>query len=157
MRRLIRLLVLALALLPQVTRAQQPVVPCAQGQTNALGQTSCGITIAPIASTSSEASHIFKTVAGSFVNGTFVNATANAGFVMVLNATAVPTNGATVTPLLCAAVAANGNVTIPPSGTFFYPAAFSTGIVMVASASAGGCTTFTTASQPSGFFSAQVQ
>lgn len=67
------------------------------------------------------------------------NQTATAGFLMVINATAVPSDGA-VTPLLCVALPASGTATMA-----FVPssAAFNTGIMAVVSSGAN-CFTKTT-------------
>jgi hypothetical protein len=75
----------------------------------------------------------------------------SSGFLVLLNATSAPVDG-TITPLACAALAANGNATIAYSPG--PPAAYSVGIVAVITTSAS-CFTKTTGAA-TGFISGLV-
>ena len=155
----------ALALLSVVlvfaypVRAQSLHVTCVPGSdinvSGGTGNSGCATKITPIVSASSESTHIIKAAPGTLISLTFTNGGSNAGYVMVLNQTTVPAGSATVTPLDCVAVAASSTATINYNGG--PPNNYSTGIVAVASASGGSCFTYTTASQPAGFFSARVE
>jgi hypothetical protein len=65
--------------------------------------------VTPIVSASAENSHVLKTTPGRLIEIYASNVTATAGFLLVLNATAVPADGA-VTPLDCFALPASGTV-----------------------------------------------
>ncbi len=88
--------------------------------------TTVGIT--PIVSGSAEASHVLKASAGNLYSVYATNLTATPGFLVVLNATSAPGDGA-ITPLDC--------VVLPASGTAVInynpgpPAIYSTGITAV--------------------------
>lgn len=84
--------------------------------------------LAPIVSAAAENSHVLKASAGTLYSAYAVNVTATAGFLVILNATAAPADGA-ITPLACAALPANGVASIS-----FNPgpaSQYSTGIVAV--------------------------
>ncbi len=81
---------------------------------------------------------VLKASAGNLFSVTATNLTATAGFLVVLNATAAPADGAIV-PLACVPVAANGTATI----SYPTPARFTTGITVVIT-SAVTCYTKTT-------------
>lgn len=97
--------------------------------------------------TTTESGHVFKTAPG-LLYGLSVTTSASAGYLMVDNVTAVPSDGA-VNPFLCYGVAANSSVIIP----FAYPVPFSTGITAVFSTT--GCNTQTKSA--TAFFQAQVR
>lgn len=123
------LLVLMAMLHAAPARAQQ-----IYGQPLAMGQTTTG-----------ESSHVLKAT-GGYVYSLNVTTSA-AGFAMLYDAAAVPSNGA-VTPKGCFAVAANSSLPLQ----FNYPFPFGTGIVVAFSST--GCLTQTLANA---FFSWQVQ
>lgn len=104
------------------------------GQPMALSQT-----------TTIESSHIFKPTGGYLYS--LSATTSAAGYVLLYDATAVPSNG-TVTPQGCYAVAANSTNVI----MFGYPFPFLNGII--AAFSSTGCFTQTLANA---FFAAQVR
>ena len=95
---------------------------------------STGIT--PVVSTTAEAFHVIKASAGSLYAWR-VTTGASAGYVLILNATSDPGNGA-VTPLDCVQVAANATT---GSSAAIVPEAFGTGIVIEFSTT--GCFTLT--------------
>ena len=106
--------------------------------------------IAPVASTASEAAHVFKGSAGTLY-GLSVTAGGVSGYVMLFNATAAPADGA-VTPLKCVPLAAGQSAGLshdPGTNGWSFP----TGITAVFSTT--GC--FTTSASSTAFFSAQVQ
>lgn len=108
--------------------------------------------ITPVVSASAEATHVLKASPGSLYSVTATNQTATAGFLMVLNATSAPADGA-VTPLACVQLPASGTATI---GYGIGPAeAYSTGIVAVVSSGAN-CFTKTTGTITA-FFNGAVQ
>lgn len=107
--------------------------------------------ITPIPSTSAEASHVLKASAGTLWSVYATNLTATAGFLVVLNATSAPVDGA-ITPLDCVPLPANGAVAVNyNSGP---PATYSTGITAVLT-SATTCFTKTTG-VITGFIKGQV-
>jgi hypothetical protein len=84
--------------------------------------------LTPVVSNAAESSHVLKASAGSLWGVYATNLTGTAGFLVVLNATAAPADGA-ITPLACVPLTANGVASInfmpgPPS-------AYSTGITAV--------------------------
>lgn len=92
--------------------------------------------IAPTNSTALESNHVIKNGAGNLFWLT-VTSDANAGFLMIFNATSAPTDGA-VTPVYCVPIAASsGN----PFSWQQVPMVFSTGITAVYSST--GCLTKT--------------
>lgn len=96
--------------------------------------------ITPVVSASAEASHVLKASAGSLWGVYATNLTATAGFLVVINATSAPGDGA-ITPLACVPLTANGvaSINYMPGP----PAAYSTGITAVVT-SASTCFTKTT-------------
>lgn len=112
--------------------------------------TTNGVTIAPtsaaaagqtpVVSAAGEASHVLKATPGNLYGVYATNLTGTAGFLVVLNATSAPADGA-ITPLACVPLTANGVASInyipgPPS-------VYSTGITAVIT-SAATCFTKTT-------------
>jgi len=96
--------------------------------------------ITPVVSAAAENNHVLKATPGNLYSIYAANLTATAGFLVVLNVTAAPADGA-ITPLECAALPANGNASISyNSGP---PSVFSTGITAVVT-SATTCFTKTT-------------
>lgn len=95
--------------------------------------------ITAVQSASAEASHVLATQNKRLVSVYATNHTATAGFLVVLNATSVPADGA-ITPLDCVPLPASGNASI------FYGSrskAYNVGIVAVLT-SASSCFTKTT-------------
>lgn len=107
--------------------------------------------ISPIASAALEGSHLFKATAGNVVSISVSNSVATPGFLLLINATSIPADGA-VLPLACAPVVASGTVNISYP---YMPGRFQLGIVAVLSSGAN-CFTKTTGTL-TGFFSGQVQ
>jgi hypothetical protein len=105
------------------------------------GQVSFAPTITPIASGSAVASLVLKAAPAAVYQVTASNAAA-AGFLVLINAIAAPSGGASITPLACVPIASGGSATInyAPGP----PAAFSIGIVAGVTTTAAGCFTFTT-------------
>lgn len=115
---------------------------------------SVNVAIAPVVSAAAESAHILKASAGNLYSVHAANETANAGVLMILNATSAPADGA-VTPLECAALPANGNASISYNPG---PAArFSTGIVAVLSSGPSCFTKNTTTNVVTGFIRGSVQ
>ena len=98
------------------------------------------IGITPIVSASAENNHVLKASAGNTYSVYATNLTSTAGFLVLLNATSSPSDGA-ITPLACASLPGNGVASINYSPG--PPGVFSTGIVAVVS-SANTCFTKTT-------------
>ena len=140
--------------------AQAPTVLCGAAPSGSAA--GCATQITPIVSQATESSHLYKpNAAGAAQPGNlfklyFTNTTANTGYLLILNATAVPTNGAAVVPLYCGTILA-GPVTVTVDYPAGPPAAYNAGIVAFANGVSGTCFTISTTSQPAGFFSAQVQ
>ncbi len=110
------------------------------------------VALVPVHSSANEDNHLLKASPGRLYQLSVSNATSTAGFIMVLDAAAVPSTG-TVAPILCRALPASGTVVIDFIPT---PAAqFTSGIVAVAS-SASVCTTWTTGTITA-FFDAMLQ
>jgi hypothetical protein len=108
--------------------------------------------IVPVVSTAAEATHVLKASAGNLYSIFAANHTATPGFLLVLDATSAPADGA-VTPLECAALPANGNASVSYNPG---PASrFSTGITAVLSSGAN-CFTKTTGTI-TGFIRGSVQ
>lgn len=101
----------------------------------------------PYASAASETNALIKSTRGVtlYVRGN--NVTANAGYMVLINAASVPADTSTLTPLACAKIAANGDAEL------FVPApiAHNTGIVVLFTA-ATTCFTRTNTNAPSGLF-----
>lgn len=93
-----------------------------------------GAAITPVASGAAAASLVLKASAGNLYSASAVNATATAGFCLVVNLTAAPGSGSAVTPLAFAVLPASGQCSInyAPGP----PAAFSTGITFLVSSNA---------------------
>lgn len=98
------------------------------------------IGITPIVSAAGESSHVLKASAGNTYSVYATNLTATQGFLLILNSTTAPADGA-VTPLACAPLAPNGiaSINYAPGP----PGVFSTGITAVVT-SAVTCFTKTT-------------
>ncbi len=96
--------------------------------------------IVPVVSTSAEATHVLKSSAGNLYGVYAVNLTSTSGFLVVVNATSAPADGA-ITPLACVSLAANSvaSLNYQPGP----PAVYSTGITAVIT-SATTCFTKTT-------------
>jgi hypothetical protein len=152
-----RLVALAFAILAVViwavfARAQTPVAieyPSVVNPTT--GATSYATSIAPIATGVAAGSLVLKASPGAVYQVTASNPAAAAWLVLV-NATAAPTGGATITPLACVAVPAAGSATINYSPG--PPANFNIGIVAGLLTTASSCFTFTTTT---GYISGVVQ
>lgn len=101
---------------------------------------SSAIGITPIVSAAAESSHVLKASAGNAYSAYAANLTATQGFLLLLNATSAPADGA-VTPLACAPLSPNGvaSLNYAPGP----PGVFSTGITAVVT-SAVTCFTKTT-------------
>lgn len=95
--------------------------------------------IASVISASAENSHVLKNAAGNLYSVYATNLTASAGFLVVLNATSAPGDGA-ITPLDCVPLPASGNAAI---NYRVLPKVYSTGITAVVT-SATTCFTKTT-------------
>lgn len=95
---------------------------------------------APAVTPAAAATLVIKGSRGSLFTITAANQTATAGFLVVVNATSAPVDGA-ITPLACAALPANGNASI--SYTSGLPAAYSVGITAILTSGAN-CFTKTT-------------
>lgn len=113
------------------------------GTTNAVSippSSASAIGITPVVSTAGESSHVLKASAGNAYSIYATNLTATAGFLVLLNATSAPADGA-ITPLACAPLSANGvaSLNYAPGP----PGVFSTGITAVVT-SANTCFTKTT-------------
>lgn len=96
--------------------------------------------ITSVVSASGEATHVLKASAGNLYSAYATNLTATAGFLLILNATSAPADGA-VTPVECVPLPANGSASISYAGG--PPAQFATGITAVVT-SAVTCFTKTT-------------
>lgn len=96
--------------------------------------------ITPVVSAAAENNHALKASPGNLYGVYATNLTATAGFLVVLNATTAPADGA-ITPLACVPLTANGvaSINYVPGP----PAVFSTGITAVVT-SAVTCFTKTT-------------
>jgi hypothetical protein len=96
--------------------------------------------ITPTVSSSAENNHVLKASGGNLYGVYAVNLTATAGFLVVVNATSAPADGA-ILPLACVPLPANGiaSLNYQPGP----PAVYSTGITAVIT-SASNCFTKTT-------------
>ncbi len=101
---------------------------------------SSSIGITPIVSASAEATHVLKATPGNVYSAYATNLTSTAGYLVILNSTTAPADGA-ITPLACALLAPNGvaSINYAPGP----PGVFSTGITAVVT-SASTCFTKTT-------------
>jgi len=108
--------------------------------------------LTPVVSTAAEATHILSPNAANVYTVYFTNHTATSGYLILIDATAVPSDGAVV-PKGCAAFSGNASASINyipgPMG------AFQTGVVAIASSSSS-CFTKTTGTV-TGFFSGLVK
>ncbi len=96
--------------------------------------------VTSVVSGSGESSHVLKSSAGTLFSAYATNLTATAGFLVIINATAAPGDGA-ITPLDCAPLPANGVANINyRAGPF---KTYTTGITAVVT-SAVTCFTKTT-------------
>lgn len=96
--------------------------------------------ITPVVSASAEASHVLKASSGNLYNVYATNLTSTVGFLVIINATSAPADGA-ITPLDCVTLPASGVASISYGSG---PAeVFSTGITAVVT-SAITCFTKTT-------------
>lgn len=119
------------------------IIQTTPGTTNGVSippTSASAIGITPTVSTAGEASHVLKASAGNAYSVYATNLTATAGFLVVLNATSAPVDGA-ITPLACAPLSANGvaSLNYAPGP----PGVYSTGITAVVT-SASTCFTKTT-------------
>ncbi len=107
---------------------------------NITPSSSSSVGITPVVSASGESSHVLKASAGNTYSVYATNLTATQGFLLLLNATSAPADGA-VTPLACAPLSPNGvaSLNYAPGP----PGVFSTGITAVVT-SAVTCFTKTT-------------
>lgn len=106
--------------------------------------------LAPVATPAAANNLVLKATPGNVFSVAAANNTATAGYLILLNATSSPADGA-VTPLACAALPANGNASL----SYNPGAVFSVGITAVLT-SAAVCTTKTTG-VITGFISGMVQ
>lgn len=141
-----RALVFSLSLLLSLTAAsaQQPVVSCATNPSH----TGAACELAPIVSTAAEASHVISAIPRTMFTVYATNLTATGGFLVVLNAAAVPLDGA-ITPLDCVPLPANnsaGSCGPGCTGVNYRPGpgrSYSVGVVAIVT-SAATCFTKTT-------------
>jgi hypothetical protein len=117
----------------QTTPGTTNGVTIAPSASAAVGQT-------PVVSAAGESSHVLKASAGNLYGVYATNLTATAGFLVLINATTAPADGA-ITPLACVPLTANGvaSINFLPGP----PAVYSTGITAVVT-SAATCFTKTT-------------
>ncbi len=98
------------------------------------------VSVTPVVSAAAEAGHVLKSTPGHLYAAYATNLTTTAGFLVILNATSVPSDGA-ILPVAC--------IPLPASGAASYnyaptpPGQFSTGIT-AAVTSASTCFTLTT-------------
>lgn len=125
-----------------VDTAAVSIVPSATAQfpTYIVPSSNSTVGITPVVSGSAEASHVLKAGAGNAYSIYATNLTATAGFLVVLNSTSAPGDGA-ITPIACAPLSPNGvaSINYAPGP----PGVFSTGITAVIT-SAASCFTKTT-------------
>jgi hypothetical protein len=113
---------------------------------------SASIGITPVVSATAESSHVLKAGAGNAYSAYANNFTSTAGWLVLINATSTPADGA-ITPLACALLSPNGvaSINYAPGP----PGVFSTGITAVVSS---GATCFTkTTGVITAFISGSVQ
>lgn len=143
MQRLLLALV-AYMLATALAVAQTPVVSCAQGISSA--STVCNYT--PVATASAANNIVLKASPGALMTAYATNLTATGGFLVLLNATAAPSDGA-IAPLDCVPLPANnsaGSCGPGCTGVNYRPGPgriYSAGIVAVVT-SANTCYTKTT-------------
>lgn len=125
------------------------VMACVVGGFFLLPGSSVVAGIAPIISAAAEANHVLKSSGGN-LHGFSVTTGADAGYVLIFNATSAPSDGA-VTPVKCYQVAANSTLGVVwPTETPLY---LDTGITI--SFSTTGC--FQKTSSATAFISGEVQ
>jgi len=107
--------------------------------------------ISAVVSPSAEGTRVLKAGAGNLYSAYATNLTATAGFLVVVNATSAPADGA-ITPLACVPLPENGNASINYGAG--PPQVYSTGITVVLT-SASSCFTKTTGTL-TGFISGNV-
>lgn len=93
---------------------QAAIAQTTPGATNGVAiapNTAAALAIVPVVSASGENNHVLKASAGNLYSVYATNLTATAGFLVVLNATTSPADGA-ITPLACVPLAANGVASI---------------------------------------------
>ena len=90
--------------------------------------------VASVASSSLEASHVLKAAAGKLQRLVVVNSTSTAGFVCVLNATSAPSSGTGISPVWVDRLPASGSVEIQFGE--WAPLSFSTGCTVVVTSNA---------------------
>lgn len=95
--------------------------------------------ITPVVTGAAANNVVLKATPGNVYSAAATNLTTTAGFLVLLNVTASPADGA-ITPLACAQLPSSGSASITYGGI---PAVFSTGIVAVVT-SAASCFTKTT-------------
>lgn len=122
------------------------------GTTVIIPSSSSSAGITPVVSASAEGSHVLKASAGNAYSAYATNLTATNGFLVLLNATSAPADGA-ISPIACAPLASNGvaSINYAPGP----PGVFSTGITAVIT-SASTCFTKTTG-VITGFISGSVK
>lgn len=108
--------------------------------------------ITSVVSGAAENNHVLKASAGNLYSVYATNLTATGGFLVILNSTTAPGDGA-ITPLECVPLPANGNATVNYNPG--PPAVFSTGITAVLT-SATTCFTKTTGTI-TGFIKGSIQ
>lgn len=124
----------------QTASAQTPVAQCWQNETGSPPRINCVPGIIPATTTASASSLLIKAAPGVLNYLLVYNNTAVATHVLVIDAAAVPADGA-VTPKICRQVGANATVELNYSGG--PGVAFSNGIV-AALTTTGSCYTKTT-------------
>lgn len=132
---------LALLLVLLATAAQaQPAVDFPARATVSTPHPNSAVGVTSVVSTAAENNRVLKATPGNLYSVYATNLTATAGFLVVLNLTASPADGA-ITPLECVPLPANGSASVNYNPG--PPAVFSTGIVAVVT-SAATCFTKTT-------------
>ncbi len=123
-----------------VNQGTSPWVVSGTVTANITPSSSSSIGITPVVSAAAEATHVLKAGAGNAYAVYATNLTSTQGFLLLINATSAPADGA-VTPLACAPLAPNGvaSLNYAPGP----PGVFSTGITAVVT-SAVTCFTKTT-------------
>src|SRR5580765_122165 len=123
-----------------VNQGTSPWVVSGTVTANITPSSSSAIGITPVVSAAAEASHVLKAGAGNAYAVYATNLTSTNGFLLLINATSAPVDGA-VTPLACVPLSANGfaSLNYAPGP----PGVFSTGITAVVT-SATTCFTKTT-------------
>jgi hypothetical protein len=126
------------------------------GVTNGIAvapSSAAGVAITSVVSPSAEATRVLKNAAGNLYSAYATNLTGTAGFLVIVNATSAPADGA-ITPLACVPLPAGGvaSINYAPGPAQRY----STGITAVVS-SATTCFTKTTSGGLTAFIGGAVQ